>query len=51
MDDNTRDELLVRVDERVKLLTDWTKQHDLKHMRWSIGLGVGVLLLVLNLLV
>jgi len=51
MEDRQMEELLVRVDERVKLLIDWTKQHDVKHMRWSIGLGIGVLLLVLNLLV
>jgi len=51
MDNNLRDDMLVRIDERTKMLVDWTKAHDTKHARWGIALGAGLILFVVNLLI
>lgn len=45
MNDNERDELLVRVDERVKALHDWTSKHEEDHkaQRASIHKWLGII--------
>ena len=50
MNDQERDELLVRVDERTRIWSDWMKAHDTRHMRWGIAVGAGLILMVLGAL-
>ena len=51
MDEKERDELLIRLDERVGRIDKWTSNHDQHHFKytmlaWSVALGAIVTLAI-----